>query len=147
MGHNSTPQTRAVIGAARNEASGRGQQLEPSHLLLAIIQTQDSGARQLIARFVPPESLESGVNSLISACPQSDTPAPPQKTPHSPASKRAIEHSISRVMHRDGRWRTSDILLGIVLDGQSNVAALLNSHGITAGAVEEHLASIDELAD
>jgi len=91
MGSPSTPQLRAIMEGAQDEARRQNQLVEPSHLLLAILRTPDCGAYRLIVRKVhSTDELAASVSTVAVAAPvQREIAA--KRIPLSMRAKSAIE--------------------------------------------------------
>jgi ATP-dependent Clp protease ATP-binding subunit ClpA len=140
MGFDSSTAMRQVLRLAQENARRHGHLVEPSHLVLAIVHTSDSGAHRLIQRAIPPDSIEADLLRLVSTeAVQPD--GVPAKVPMSPTAKTAVENAISDVMDRDMRWNTSDLLLGILREGSSQTAKVLNDNGMTLELAESLLSN------
>jgi ATP-dependent Clp protease ATP-binding subunit ClpA len=131
MGSPSTPQLQAIIDAAQDEARRRNQLVEPSHLLLAILHTPECGAYRMIERRVESTTdLAARVLASVVASPvQRDIV--PNRVLLSSRAKAAIEKSVEFVMRPPRRWNSCDVLIGIVRDGGSPAADILNAVGLT----------------
>ena len=146
MGFDSSTAMRNVLRAAKDEAHRHGHLVEPSHLVLAMVRSPDSGAYRLIQCAVSPPSIEVDLLRLVSTeAVQPDGVA--TTVPMSPTAKTAVEKSMSDVMDRDLRWNTSDLLLGILRDGQNETATLLQHNGVTLELVESLVAGSEDFFD
>ena len=128
---------------AQDEARRRNQFVEPSHLLLAILRSPNSGAYRLIQRRLrSTHDLATKVLALVHAAPvQGDLV--PKKVPMSISAKAAIEQSVEAVTNRDWYWNSCDVLIGIVRDGASPAAEILNSVGVTKVLIDSEIQAYD----
>ena len=127
------------MDAAQNEARQRNQLVEPSHLLLAILRMPECGAYRLIKCSVDSTAdLAARVFASVVASPvQRDMV--PKRVPLSTHAKAAIEKSVESVMRPPRNWNSCDVLIGIVRDGASPAADILNTVGVTNECIDSEI--------
>lgn len=127
------------MDAAQGEARRRNQLVEPSHLLLAILRAPDCGAYRLIERKVQStDELAAKVLTAAVAAPvQREIAA--NKIPFSKRAKVAIDRSVKDVMSPPRHWNSCDVLIGIVRDGESPAAQILETAGVTENFIDSEI--------
>ena len=127
------------MDVAAVEARRRNQLVEPSHLLLAILRAPECGACRMIERRVESTAdLAARVLASVIASPvQRDIV--PNRVPLSARAKAAIEKSVESVMSPPRCWNSCDVLVGIVRDGVSPAAEILNAVCVTNDYIDSEI--------
>lgn len=137
-----TPESRAVIAEARQEAARLGHNfIGTEHLLLALLVDGRGVAARALASFgVTLEQTRSRVVELIGPGP---VPHQIEKSPFTPRTKKVLELSLRHAVRLGDRGiGTEHILLGILDEGEGVAARVLEQMGVGFDDLRERLVSL-----
>ena len=132
----------AVLAAQQLAERGRHPQIEPEHLLAALIDQPDGVVPAVLRRLgvQPPRVLEE-VRKQLAARPQVHGGAEAGPSPRFRAVAQAAEREAERL--RDDYVSTEHLLLAVALEGgRAPAAGLLAAHGVTPDRVLEALSAV-----
>ena len=132
----------AVLAAQQLAERGRHPQIEPEHLLAALIDQPDGVVPAVLRRLgvEPPRVLEE-VRKQLAARPQVHGGAEAGPSPRFRAVAQAAEREAERL--RDDYVSTEHLLLAVALEGgRAPAAGLLAAHGVTPDRVLEALSAV-----
>ena len=132
----------AVLAAQQLAERGRHPQIEPEHLLAALIDQPDGVVPAVLRRLgvEPPRILEE-VRKQLAARPQVHGGAEAGPSPRFRAVAQAAEREAERL--RDDYVSTEHLLLAVALEGDRAAGAgLLAAHGVTPERVLEALSAV-----
>ena len=132
----------AVLAAQQLAERGRHPQIEPEHLLAALIDQPDGVVPAVLRRLgvEPPRILEE-VRKRLAARPQVHGGAEAGPSPRFRAVAQAAEREAERL--RDDYVSTEHLLLAVALEGgRAPAAGLLAAHGVTPERVLEALSAV-----
>jgi ATP-dependent Clp protease ATP-binding subunit ClpC len=139
-----TEKARRVIFFARYEASQFGSQaIEAEHVLLGLLRED----KQLTQRYfqTPIRTVDSIRKEISDRIPQRDTVPASVDLPLSPSAKRVLSMAAEeseRLGHR--HIGTEHLLLGILREGKSFAAQILDERGLRLSRVREDIETFQE---
>ena len=132
----------AVLGAQQRAEQASHPQLEPEHLLAALVGQSDGIAPEVVRKLgIDPRDLVSAIEAALSRQPQAHGGAAPGASPRLRAVLAAAQSEATRM--KDEYVSTEHLLLAIAGEtGRAESARLLQSRGITRDRILEALQSI-----
>jgi ATP-dependent Clp protease ATP-binding subunit ClpB len=132
----------AVLGAQQRAEQASHPQLEPEHLLAALVGQSDGIAPEVVRKLgIDPRDLVSAIDAALSRQPQAHGGAAPGASPRLRAVLAAAQSEATRM--KDEYVSTEHLLLAIAGEtGRAESARLLQSRGITRDRILEALQSI-----
>ena len=134
-----TIKAQDALQSAYNTAyKAKHSQIEPTHIMLALLSQEDGLIRPLLNKVgVRTEAL---LNDIINLLPKLPTIATSQQTYLSPDANKSIEYAFDKMEKmKDEFVSTEHILLGVIEHAGSALRQLLISHAIDAKLVEKAL--------
>ena len=134
-----TKAQEAVAAAQRRAVTSGNPQLEPAHLLWALVQ-DDGGLPLALLEAVgaPVRDVRAAAEALVERLPRASgsSVSAPQA---SGALQRVLAAASQQSTSRGDSYLSTDVLLAALAGGGGNVAALLARHGASAPALDEAL--------
>jgi ATP-dependent Clp protease ATP-binding subunit ClpC len=129
-----TANTRAVLNASFAAAKQlRHAYIGPEHIMIGLARVPCTGHHILIKLGCAPTQLEAKVLASVR---KGTTPVEESQLPFTPRAKRIAEiaHEHARQLNRD-ELATEHLLLGILDEGESLPAYILDEHGVERSVV------------
>jgi ATP-dependent Clp protease ATP-binding subunit ClpA len=132
-----TQRARVVLDRARAEAANRhSRQVDPEHLLIALLQEEGGMARALMDQLASDRTtLARNAAAAIEETLATDEPFE-LEIPYSESAEAVLRHAFHAARSgSDRRVGTDHILLGLLLEATAPAARVLNEAGLTVDAV------------
>jgi hypothetical protein len=140
---------KTVVGAQDGARAAGNHVIEPEHLLLALLDDEDSMAlRAIAAGGTSPGALREAVRATLPAA----RDGVPQHIPFTPRSKTLLNLTAREALRLGHTFiGTEHILLGLLSDEGSDAARILAAQGVAKRPIEEYvrgaLRQLEDLGD
>jgi ATP-dependent Clp protease ATP-binding subunit ClpB len=131
----------ALEGARRQAAARNHQNIEPDHVLFALLSDPDGVVYPLLHRLeLSPRTLRDGVDNALDALPK--VYAPGEEVYLSAATRQMLERASSEAAGLGDQYVSTEHLLLAMLEGAAGVPRLLRDAGLTREGVMAALAEV-----